>query len=109
MGMGEKKSEIQSNENPNQGKKFAVWLPSHSPVNEMKADCFPVSENSENSWEGDPSLMGKNTGLGVVWAVKDRWYELYTCEIPRSSTRVGWSEGFLCGLEWRGKKERVSL
>ena len=31
-----------------QRKKFPVWLPSHLPVYEMEADCFPVSENTEN-------------------------------------------------------------
>ena len=30
------------------GKKIPVWLPSHLPVYEMEADCFPVSENTEN-------------------------------------------------------------
>ena len=30
-------------------KKFPVWLPSHPPIYEkMEADCFPVSENTEN-------------------------------------------------------------
>ena len=24
---------------------FPVWLPSHLPIYEMEADCFPVSEN----------------------------------------------------------------
>ena len=28
-----------------QRKKFPIWLPSHPPVYEMEADCFPVSEN----------------------------------------------------------------
>ena len=27
---------------------FPVWLPSYFPVYEMEADCFPVSENTEN-------------------------------------------------------------
>ena len=27
---------------------FPVWLPSHPPVDEMEADCFLVSENTEN-------------------------------------------------------------
>ena len=28
--------------------KIPVWLPFHSPVYEMEADCFPVSDNIEN-------------------------------------------------------------
>ena len=28
--------------------KFPVWLPSHSPVYNVEADCFPVSENTKN-------------------------------------------------------------
>ena len=31
-----------------QRKKFPVWLPSHPSVYEVGADCFPVSENTEN-------------------------------------------------------------
>ena len=46
MGMGEK-PEIQKT-NSKQKKKFPVWLPSHPPFYEMVADCFPVSENTEN-------------------------------------------------------------
>ena len=29
-------------------KRFPILLPSHPPVYEMEADCFPVSENTEN-------------------------------------------------------------
>ena len=36
------------NKRRNKGKKFPVWLPSHPPVYEVEADCFPVSENTEN-------------------------------------------------------------
>ena len=45
MGMGEKPRNIQ---NTKTKEKFPVWLPSHPPVYEMGADCFPVSENTEN-------------------------------------------------------------
>ena len=45
MGMGEKSRNIQ---NTKTKEKFPVWLPSHSPVYEMEADCFPVFENTEN-------------------------------------------------------------
>ena len=30
-----------------QRKKFPVWLPSHLPVYEVEADCFPVSKITE--------------------------------------------------------------
>ena len=46
------------------------------PSTKMEADCFPVSENTENKpnlpyvgW-GPESCGGKNRGLGMVWAVK---------------------------------------
>ena len=29
-------------------KKFSVWLPSHPHFYDMEADCFPVSEITEN-------------------------------------------------------------
>ena len=45
MGMGEKKPEIQKTKTR---KKSPVWLPSHPPVYEIEADCFPVPENTEN-------------------------------------------------------------
>ena len=45
MGMGENPRNIQKTK---QRKKIPVWLPSHAPDNEMEADCFPVSENTEN-------------------------------------------------------------
>ena len=45
MGMGEKPRNIQNTQTK---EKFPVWLLSHSPVYEMEADCFPVSENTEN-------------------------------------------------------------
>ena len=28
--------------------KIPIWLPSHPPFYDMEADCFPVSENTEN-------------------------------------------------------------
>ena len=31
-----------------QRKKFTAFLHSHHPVYEMEADCFPMSENTEN-------------------------------------------------------------
>ena len=34
--------------NETKEKVFPVWLPSHPPVYEMGADCFPVSENTGN-------------------------------------------------------------
>ena len=34
--------------NETEEKIFPVWLPSHPPVYEMEADCFPVSENTDN-------------------------------------------------------------
>ena len=42
-----------------QGKKSPVWLPSHLPVYEMEADCFPVPENIKNKpkWKRVPNLM----------------------------------------------------
>ena len=45
MGMGEKPQNIRKAKSR---KNFPVWLPSHPPVYEMEADCFPVSENIEN-------------------------------------------------------------
>ena len=45
MGMGEKPRNIQKTK---QRKKFLVWLLSHPTVYEVEADCFPVSENTEN-------------------------------------------------------------
>ena len=45
-GDGRKKNK---NENTKPRKKiFPVWLPSHPPVYDMEADCFPVSENTKN-------------------------------------------------------------
>ena len=73
MGMRENPWNIQKTKQ--RKKKFPVWLPSHPPVYEVEADCFPASENTEKSqtypkWERIPNLMGqKKTGLGVVWAV----------------------------------------
>ena len=49
MGMGEKPRNIQKTNTKNKGKNSSVWLPSHPPVSEMKADCFPVSENTKTS------------------------------------------------------------
>ena len=46
MGMGEKPRNTKTNAKTME--KFPVWLPSHPPVYEMEADCFPVSENTEN-------------------------------------------------------------
>ena len=39
--------------------------------------------------------MGQKTIQGWVSSgqLNYREYELYTCEIPRSSTKTGWSEG----------------
>ena len=58
MGMGEKPRNIQKT-NAKIKEKFPVWLPTHSPVYEMEADCFPVSENIENKpnlpWVGEVS------------------------------------------------------
>ena len=46
-GDGRKKTEIYTRRK--QRKKSPVWLPFHPPVYEkMEADCFPVSENTEN-------------------------------------------------------------
>ena len=45
-GDGRKKNQKTKNETKEQI--FPVWLPSHPPVYEMEADCFPVSENTEN-------------------------------------------------------------
>ena len=42
MGIGEKPRNIQKTK---QRKKLPVLLPSHPPVYEVEADCFPVSEN----------------------------------------------------------------
>ena len=51
----EKNPEIYKNiKGEKQRKKFPVLLPSHTPVYEIKADCFPVSENTENK----PDLGG---------------------------------------------------
>ena len=46
IGMGEKPRNIQNTKNKG---KFAVWLSFHHPppVDEMEANCFPVSENTE--------------------------------------------------------------
>ena len=44
----QKNPEIQINEKVKPRKKIHVWLPSHPPVYEMEADCFPVSDNTEN-------------------------------------------------------------
>ena len=47
MEMGEKpRITIKRNKKPR--KKFPVWLLSHPSVDEIEADCFPVSENTEN-------------------------------------------------------------
>ena len=43
MGMGEKPRNTKTNAKTKE--KFPVWLPSHPPVYEMEADCFPVTEN----------------------------------------------------------------
>ena len=37
--------------------KFPIWLPSHPPSYDMEADCFPVSESTENKLE--PYLWGR--------------------------------------------------
>ena len=50
MGMGEN-PEREKVTIKDQGKKFPVWLPSHSPVYDMVAECFPVSKNTENKPE----------------------------------------------------------
>ena len=47
MGMGEKPRNIQKRMRKPR-KKFPVWLPSHLPVYEMEADCFPVSVNKSD-------------------------------------------------------------
>ena len=47
IGMEEKPRNIQKT-NTKTKENFTVWLPSHSPVYEMEAECFPVSENTEN-------------------------------------------------------------
>ena len=39
--------------------KFPVLLPSHPPFCEMEADCFPVSENTEN--KPDLLLVGEGS------------------------------------------------
>ena len=73
MGMGEKPRNIQKT-NTKTKEKFPVWLPFHLPVKELEADCFPVSENTENKpvWEGSLPSGAKNTALGSVWAVESR-------------------------------------
>ena len=43
--MGEKPRNMYNTKNK---EKFPVWLPSHPPSTKMEADCFPVSENTEN-------------------------------------------------------------
>ena len=48
MGMGENPRNVQKAKTR---KKFPVWLPSHPPSTKMEADCFPVSENTENKPE----------------------------------------------------------
>ena len=45
MGMGEKTQNIQ---NENQGKNLSLVALSTPPSMKMEADCFPVSENTEN-------------------------------------------------------------
>ena len=53
-GDGRKNPEIYTKRKPR--KKSPVWLPSHPPVDEkMEADCFLVSENTENT-ENKPEL-----------------------------------------------------
>ena len=47
MGMGENTRNVQKTNTKNK-ENFPVWSPSHPHVYEMEADCFPVSENSEN-------------------------------------------------------------
>ena len=44
MGMREKSRNTKTKPR----KKFPVWLPSHPSFYEMEADCFTVSENTEN-------------------------------------------------------------
>ena len=53
--------------------KFPVWLLSHPHFYDMEANCFPVSENTENELDltyvgGIPNLMGqkKKTGSDAV-------------------------------------------
>ena len=47
-GNGRKTPKNNKTKKRNQGKNFPVWLPTYPPVYEMEADCFPVSENTEN-------------------------------------------------------------
>ena len=37
-------------------KKFPVWLPSHTPIYEVEADCFPVSKKHRK--QAGPTLSG---------------------------------------------------
>ena len=49
MGMGENPRNAKKRKTEAKNKeKLPVWLPSNPPVYEMEADCFPVSENTEN-------------------------------------------------------------
>ena len=62
MGMGEKPRNIQKYEHENKGKNSPFGRPSIPTSTKMEADCFPVSENTENKpdlqgWDGGPSLV----------------------------------------------------
>ena len=94
MGMGGNPWNAMKGKNEKTKEKIPHWLPSHPPVYKMEADCFLVSEKTENKpdlplvGEGSYPNGAKNTGLGAVWVLNDKWYELYTCEIPRSSAKA---------------------
>ena len=47
LGIGEKPRNEKAKNEYNK-EKFPVWLPSYPPFYNMEADCFPVSENTEN-------------------------------------------------------------
>ena len=69
MGMGEKKTKYTKNEFEKPRKKFLVWLPSHSPVYEMEADCFLFKKKKKKKKAG-PTLGRR--GILAYWGKKYR-------------------------------------
>ena len=95
-------------EKRNEGKDFhpLVALPSPPPSMKWRPTVFrcpkkPKTSRTYPSGERDPTLMGQKNKTIEDWMrcgqLDYREYELYTCELSRSSTKAGWGTG------WRTK------
>ena len=100
MGMGEKsqntikqKTKLRKRFSPF-GCPTTILLPTKWRPTVFRCPKTPKTSQTHSRWERDSSLMGKKQQKTIQGWVRcgqlnDREYELYTCEIPRSSAKSG--------------------